>query len=59
MTMIERVASAISASRNGTTAGWECYRGDALRLIAATRGFPSLREPALREIKGSGETRAG
>lgn len=50
MTMIERIACAIAASRTGSTTGWEQYRGDALRVMDAGRRFPTLRRAGLRAI---------
>ena len=34
MTIEERIAAAIAASRTGTTSGWQAYRADARRMIA-------------------------
>lgn len=34
MTIIERVAAAIAASRTGSTASWQAYRADAAKMIA-------------------------
>ncbi len=34
MTLVERVAAAIAASRTGTIAGWQAYRADAVKMIA-------------------------
>ncbi|UZK65200.1 hypothetical protein [Sphingomonas sp. M1-B02] len=59
MTLIERIASAIAASRTGTTAGWQFYRGDAARMLAATRGFPTLCAPHMREVREDCAPRAG
>ena len=34
MTIVERVAAAIAASRTGSTMGWQAYRTDAAKMIA-------------------------
>lgn len=34
MTIVERVAAAIAASRTGSTTGWQAYRADAATMIA-------------------------
>lgn len=59
MTMVERIASAIAASRTGTTDGWERYRGDAVKMIHAARAFPSLRVPDLGDDRDVRSPRAG
>lgn len=59
MTMVERIASAIAASRTGTTDGWQRYRGDAVRMIDAARGFPSLRVPGVGDVRDVSPPRAG
>lgn len=51
MTMVERIAAAIAASRTGTTDGWQRYRGDAVRMIHAARVFPSLRVPGVSDVR--------
>ena len=59
MKMLERIASAIAASRTGTTAGWQFYRDDARRMIEAARAFPSLRLPAVGDVRDDRSPRAG
>ena len=34
MTILERIAVAIAASRTGSTVGWQTYRADAAKMIA-------------------------
>ncbi|ATY33485.1 hypothetical protein [Sphingomonas psychrotolerans] len=59
MTMVERIASAIAASRTGTTAGWQFYRDDALRMIAAARDFRSLRARRVGDVRHDRPPHAG
>lgn len=53
MTIEERIAAAIAASRTGTTAGWQAYSAEALRLIARYGEIvaPHANEPAAPGLK--------
>lgn len=59
MTMVERIAATIAASRTGTTDGWQRYRSEAVRMIDAARLFPSLRVPGARDVREGRPPRAG
>lgn len=49
MTIEERVAAAIAASRTGSTEAWQAYRADASRMIALYGAV--LEERAARSAK--------
>lgn len=55
MKMVEGSPRAATA----TTAGWQFYRGDALRMIEASRDFRSLREPGMGDVRHDRPPRAG
>lgn len=52
MTMVERIASAIAASRAGSVASWRDFRAEAQRVIEACSTFPGLSLDGADETSG-------